>query len=150
MAVAACVPPISQLWRDLAHVPPRPFPTCDEAHPAIAVQNYTWYDPCPEGTDALEAGAYATLSSDPFAMNPVIGIGTGEDLLPNDDSGPLSSRKVCVSGSRNQVTQWLGSGESGTMITVTVYDRMVVMDPATSPRAIDVFLDGTLYRRVRW
>ena len=44
-AVAQCVPPITQLWRDLARVPPNPFPTCDEARPAIAVQNTTWYDP---------------------------------------------------------------------------------------------------------
>ena len=35
-AVAMCIPPITQLWRDLARVPPRPFPTCDEARPAIA------------------------------------------------------------------------------------------------------------------
>ena len=49
-AVAMCIPPITQLWRDLARLPPQPFPTCDEARPAIAVQNETWYDPCPAGT----------------------------------------------------------------------------------------------------
>ena len=55
-AVSQCVPPITQLWRDLARTPPRPFPTCDEARPAYAEQTTTYYDPCPEGTDALENG----------------------------------------------------------------------------------------------
>lgn len=150
MAVSACVPPISQLWRDLARTPPRPFPTCDEARPAVAIRNTSWYDPCPEGTVALEAGAYATLASDLYALSPVIGIGTGDDLAPTIDSGPLSSRKVCVSGPRSQVSTWLGSVDGGSMVMVTTYDRMVVMDPASSPRVIDVYVDGSLYRRVRW
>ena len=42
------------------------------------------------------------------------------------------------------------SATGGSMVTVTTYDRMVVMDPASSPRVVDVYVDGSLYRRVRW
>jgi hypothetical protein len=146
-AVSQCVPPITQLWRDLSRVPPRPFPTCDEARPAYAAQTYTYYDPCPEGTTALENGVYAIQQGSDAAI-PYVGIGAGDDLMPSIDV-TLGS-KVCVGRQVGQIGMFWGSGDSGTSALVNVYDRVAILDPATSPRVIDVYLDGTLYRRVRW
>ena len=148
MAVSACVPPISQLWRDLAHVPPRPFPTCDEARPAYALQNTTYYDPCPEGTIALENGLFAIQQGAPDGTVPSVGIGTGDGLYPTVDA--MLGSKVCVGQQTGQVGMSSGTGENATWMLVNVYDRMAVLDPATSPRVIDVYLDDALYRRVRW
>ena len=148
-AVAQCVPPITQLWRDLAHVPPRPFPTCDEARPAQAVQNTTWYDPCPDGTAALENGAYALQQGAPDTT-PLAGIGTGDGLFPDPVHDMLLGRKVCVGRQVGQVIATIGSGEGMSVQLVNVYDRIAVLDPATSPNVIDVYLNNALYRRVRW
>jgi len=144
-AVAQCVPPITQLWRDLSRG--RAFPTCDEARPAYAAQLTTYYDPCPEGTTALENGVFAIQQGSDAPM-PYIGMGTGDDLLPSMDV-TLGS-KVCVGRQVGQIGMFWGSADGGTSAFVNVYDRVAILDPATSPRVIDVFLDGVLYRRVRW
>ena len=146
-AVSQCVPPISQLWRDLAHVPPRPFPTCDEARPAYAAQNTTYYDPCPVGTTALDNGVYAIQHGSDVTI-PYVGIGAGDGLMPSIDVS-LGS-KVCVGRQVGQIGMYWGGGESASWALVNVYDRVAILDPATSPRVIDVYLDGVLYRRVRW
>jgi len=149
-AVAQCVPPISQLWRDLAHVPPRPFPTCDEARPAQAVQNTTYYDPCPDGTTALDTGVLALQQGMPDFSQPSVGIGSGDGLMPwNGDSFVLTS-KVCIGRQVGQTWVMTGSGDNSWGGFVNVYDRVAVLDPAMSPRVIDVYLNGGLYRRVRW
>lgn len=147
-AVAQCVPPITQLWRDLAHVPPRPFPTCDEARPAQAVQNTSYYDPCPDGTTALETGALALQQGMPDSTQPSVGIGDGDNQVLNGDY-TLGS-KVCVGRRVRQIWMSGGSGDNSWASNVNVYDRMALLDPAASPRVIDVYLNGALYRRVRW
>ena len=150
-AVTQCVPPITQLWRDLARVPPRPFPSCDEARPAIAVQNTTWYDPCPEGTSALEGGLYALQQGAPDASVPALGIGEGDNLQPwNGDNVVTLTSKVCVGRQLGQTFVQFGSGDNVSAAMVNVYDRVALLDPATSPRVIDVYLNNALYRRVRW
>lgn len=149
-AVAQCVPPITQLWRDLARVPPRPFPTCEEARPAIAIQNTTYYDPCPDGTTALEAGALALQQGMADGTQPAVGIGSGDNLAPNNGDGIFLGRKVCVGRPVGQVWVMTGSGDSSWAGYAGVYDRIAILDPATSPNVIDVYLDNTLYRRVRW
>lgn len=148
-AVAMCIPPITQLWRDLARIPPRPFPTCDEARPATAVQNTTWYDPCPDGTSALEDGAYGARQVDPTSA--YLGIGEGDNLQPTGGDNPfVLGSKVCVGRQVGQVSVQVGYGENVTSILANVYDRLALLDPATSPRVIDVYLNNALYRRVRW
>jgi len=149
-AVAMCIPPITQLWRDLARLPPQPFPTCDEARPAIAVQNETWYDPCPAGTTALDDGIYAVQQGAPDPAPAYLGIGEGDNLRPGDENGPVLGSKVCVGRAVGQVTVQVGFGENSFFVMANVYDRMAILDPATSPRVIDVFLNNALYRRVRW
>ncbi len=148
-AVGQCVPPISQLWRDLARVPPRPFPTCDEARPAMATQNETWYDRCPEGTLALEDGAYGAPQADQTSA--YLGIGEGDNLQPISGDNPfVLGSKVCVGRQVGQVSVQVGYGENATSVLANVYDRLALLDPATSPRVIDVYLNNALYRRVRW
>lgn len=149
-AVAQCVPPITQLWRDLSRVPPNPFPTCDEARPAIAVQNTTWYDPCPDGTAALDAGVFALQQGAPDTAVPSLGIGTGDELSPNPVDGVQLSAKVCVGRQIGQTSVQVGFGENASSVLVNVYDRVAILDPATSPQVIDVYLNNALYRRVRW
>lgn len=148
-AVAQCLPPISQLWRDLAHVPPRPFPTCDEARPAAAVQNTSYYDPCPDGTSALDSGGLALQQGMPDWSQPYVGIGNGDDITGPSGDNVLGS-KVCVGHQVGQTWTSTGSGDNMWSGYVALYDRVAVLDPATSPRVIDVYLNGALYRRVRW
>ena len=148
-AVTQCVPLIHQLWRDLAHIPPRPFPTCDEARPAAAVQNNSYYDPCPDGTTALEAGGFALQQGMPDWAQPLVGIGEGDDITgPNGDN--VLDSKVCVGRQVGQTWASSGSGDNSWSGYVGVYDRVAILDPATSPRVIDIYLNGALYRRVRW
>jgi hypothetical protein len=144
------VPPISQLWRDLAHIPPRPFPTCDEARPAVAVQNTTYYDPCPDGTTALDAGGLALQEGMPDGSQPAVGIGNGDNLAPNNGDGVFLSSKVCVGRPVGQVWVMTGSGDNSLGGFVNAYNRIVILDPAMSPNVIDVYLNNALYRRVRW
>lgn len=148
-AVAPCIPPIHQLWRDLAHIPPRPFPTCDEARPATAVQHTSYYDPCPDGTLALGVGDFALQQGTPDQVDPYAGIGSGDDIAgPNGDN--FLRRKVCVGRQVGQTWVWRGDADSGWSGFVGIYDRVAILDPAGSPRVIDVYLNGALYRRVRW
>ena len=147
-AIGQCVPPITQLWRDLTRF--RPFPTCDEARPAQAVQNTTWYDPCPDGTTSLDNGAFALQQGAPDTTPPLVGIGTGDSLKPDPVRDVVLGRKVCVGRQVGQVVASIGSGEDLSVQLVNVYDRIAILDPATSPNVIDVYLNNALYRRVRW
>ena len=149
-AVAQCVPPITQLWRDLAHVPPRPFPTCDEARPAIAVQNTTYYDPCPDGTAPLDAGVLALQRGMADGSQPAVGIGNGDGPAPTSGDGVFLGSKVCVGRQVSQAWVFTGSGDNSWAGFVNVYDRIAILDPAMSPNVIDVYLNNALYRRVRW
>jgi hypothetical protein len=149
-AVAQCVPPITQLWRDLAHVPPRPFPTCDEARPAYAAQNMTYYDPCPDGTSALDVGVLALQQGAPDGAPPEVGIGDSDGLTAPSGDGVLLGRKVCVGRRVGQAWVFTGRGDNSWSGYVDVYDRIAILDPATSPNVIDVYLNNALYRRVRW
>ena len=148
-AVSQCVPPIMQLWRDLAHVPPRPFPTCDEARPAVALQNTTYFDVCPDGTRALDSGALALQQGMPSGTGPAVGIGSGDNLISGGNEALLPS-KVCVGTQVGRMWLVTGTGDNSTAGYVNVYDRIAILDPATSPRVIDVYLNNALYRRVRW
>ena len=147
-ALSQCVPPITQLWRDLASF--HPFPTCDEAKPAIAIQGISLYDACPDGTTALPANSQAVVAgSDAY-----IGIGSGDGLASSTNSDGSSIQKVCVGKLLSSVTvggdSTGDSGGGGAPVDIGTYDRVVLLDPAWSPRVIDVYINGALYRRVRW
>jgi hypothetical protein len=158
MAVSECVPPISQLYRDLARG--RAFPTCDMAEGpsgrSYARQDVSYYDPCPEGTTALTQGAYAIQGTSApqggyyqGANRVYSGIGSGDELRMSGDDTGLPG-KVCVGTKVGDTTTVMGDGDSQSVIGAGVYDRVVMIDAQGSPRVIDVFIDDQLYRRVRW
>jgi hypothetical protein len=80
------------------------------------------------------------------------GIGEGDGMTPDwsgDSYIPLPS-KVCVGNKVGDTWVAVGSGDSSGTYAAGVYDRVVMLDPAASPNVIDVFVDSSLYRRVRW
>ena len=161
-AESECVPPIHQLWDDLAHF--RPFPSCDMATgpngQSYAKQGMSYYDPCPTGTTALSQDSFAIQGSPPpnndgWANQQTLhaGIGSGDGMSPGtgDNYTPLPG-KVCVGSLLGNTTvQTRNGGDNGeTTVQANTYDRVVMMSPQGSPRIIDVFIDNQLYRRVRW
>jgi hypothetical protein len=166
-AVSECVPPINQLFHDLARG--RSFPTCDLASApdnsggrSWAQQGMSYYDPCPEGTTALPSGSYAVQgTATPMPRYPwgnsgdalYTGIGDGDGLMPGSGVGdgysPLPG-KVCVGSKIGDTYVSMGSGDSYSAVSAGVYDRVVMLDAQGSPRIIDVFVNSSLYRRVRW
>jgi len=161
---AGCVPPIERLWQELLSF--HPFPTCVMQGPngkSWAQQGMSYYDPCPDGTTALSSGQMAIqgAASDSgrfFSSNDRTlrtGIGTGDDLTPGtgDNYAPLPG-KTCV-GQRLgsavvNVTTGTGDSSDSENYIADIYDRVVMLSPASSPRIIDVFIDDRLARRVRW
>lgn len=153
-AVSQCVPPIQQLWDDLAHF--RGFPTCDMSDgndgSAHATPVVNAYDPCPTGTSEAPAGAYivqGTGSSGSFTLagDPAVNLpgnqcdgGCGGNY---GNQGPLA----CV-GNPAGTYHAGGYGDDGGY-DVAVYNKVVWQQPK-SPRAIDVYVNNTLYKRVHW
>jgi hypothetical protein len=169
-AVSECVPPMQQLWAALHKTPPDPFPSCDMAGASYARQGISYYDPCPSGSTALDAGAYAiqaTSGVTPVSWSPDLsqnsaqvsaqivytGIGSGDGFTPrvsSDAVTPLPS-KICVGAQTGTTwTQVTDSDGNTTLQMVAMYDQVAVLSPAGSPRIIDVFIDHQLFRRVRW
>lgn len=148
-AVAECVDPINQLWDDLAHF--RPFPTCEMSGDSYAKPGYSYYDQCPNGTSALSDGTYAVQGGSPSPVQQVYaGIGEGDGVSGNWQSGGALPQKICVGNRLGQTITSIGSGEDSHTVPADVYDYVVAMDPQRSPRFIDVFVESTLFRRVRW
>ncbi|MDQ2735024.1 MAG: hypothetical protein M3Y55_08565, partial [Pseudomonadota bacterium] len=107
--------------------------------------------PCPEGTVALDAGVYALQQGAPDTSSPAFGIGAGDNLQPTGGENPIVlGSKVCVGRQVGQVSVSTGFGENSSSVLANVYDSVTLLDPATSPRVIDVYLNNALYRRVRW
>jgi hypothetical protein len=99
---------------------------------------------------ALDAGELALAQGMPDGTQPFVGIGSGDDLAPGDGDGAFLGRKVCVGRRVGQVWVVTGSGDNSNAGFANVYDRVAILDPATSPNVIDVYLNNALYRRVRW
>lgn len=127
---------------------------------SYALQGYNYYDPCPEGTSALGDGSYAVQGSSlpvrrgirGSAVNPAdlrLGIGEGEGVRFSFEDRMLPA-KVCVGNFVGNAFASKSDGWRSRTFTVGVYERVVLLDPANSPRIIDVYVNSTLYRRVRW
>lgn len=150
MAVSECVPPIRKLYRDLARG--KAFPTCamasapgTPAGKSWAQHGVSYYDQCPTGTIALEAGAYAMAAGVNNSYH--VGIGEGE-YRENDDPTTLPS-KVCVGKRIGDATLEV-SGADGWASTAGVFEHIVVLSPAPQRNHIDVYVDSTFLHRVRW
>lgn len=151
---AECRPPIYALWEALRKG--RPFPTCDLAGgpggDSYARQGSGFFDQCPEGTTALEAGV-AAVQQAPSAYldrsNPVyIGIGEGDNLWPSMDQ-PQLPPKVCVAGELGTATMPGATPEDGPY-QVKVFQQVVSVPAQGSGAYIDVFVNGQLFNRVRY
>jgi hypothetical protein len=157
-AVEECEPPIHRLWDHLRNG--HEFPTCDMAKDgnssAYAKLGFNFFDPCPPGTHPLARGERAVQATmgggmraawKPASVSEVrIGIGDGEGYSFSDRyAKPMPL--VCV-GSQIGMTSISPDGRS--WFRVSVYDRVTTLRPQASPRIIDVFMNDTLYRRIRW
>ena len=157
-ALKECEPPIHRLWDHLRNG--HEFPTCDIAKDgksiAYAKQGFNFFDPCPPGTRPLARGAQAVQATSSGGMRTAwklatvsevrTGIGDGEGYSFSDRyAKPMPL--VCV-GTHVGTTSVSPDGRS--WFRVAVYDRVTTLRPQASPRTIDVFMNDTLYRRIRW
>lgn len=160
-AVKECEPPINRLWKALNKRHPDPFPSCEEAKAqgSWAEKTTSWYDPCPEGTTALPAGSRAVRASDVdvsagyAALRPDAPVltGVGEGLQYTGAFDETRQAKVCV-GKQLGVAMATNQNGDGASVAgvVPCYDRIAMVDPATSPNAINVHVDSKLVRVVRY
>jgi hypothetical protein len=157
-AVKECEPPIHRLWNHLRDG--HEFPTCDTAKDgkssAYAKLGFNFFDPCPAGTRPLAQGERAVQATmgggvraawkSASVSDVLTGIGDGEGYSFSDRyARPMPL--VCVG---NQVATTSVSPDGRSWFRVSVYDRVTTLRPQASPRIIDVFMNDTLYRRIRW
>ncbi|MGJ7512718.1 hypothetical protein [Variovorax sp. GT1P44] len=163
------------MGRDLiegqAKDPKEPFPSCPEGAPATMQPAYRPYDQCPDGTKALEQEIQAVqlspnlfnqlaLASKPQPNRPwqndqpidvpagVIfqtGIGDG-----NGQNASTRTNKVCVGKQLGTLIFDTGTQEVPQTKTVIVYEQIATIEPAKSPRVVDVNIGPKLYRSVRY
>ncbi|MGB0126802.1 MAG: hypothetical protein WBP72_04120, partial [Rhodocyclaceae bacterium] len=170
-AVPECKGPIDRLEDHLRHG--GSFPTCQLSNGAgsasagtYARQNFTYYDPCPAGTSALAAGARGAAARDAqlrtarfdrhqtlWVAQFATGIGSGDGT--RGVGVALGGRglppKVCVGPRAGQAYAEIADADGSVQqVPVDLYDRVELLRPYASPRVIDVYVDNTLYQRVRW
>jgi hypothetical protein len=124
----------------------------------------SYYDACPSGTAAVGVGSYAAVGRPPSASEQAMippwapqafiltsgfvqGSGDGSGYSPNPDS--TMPTKVCAGSYLGQTTQVSGSGDGTESFTVNVYDRVVLIDPATDTFNINVMINNDLFRNIR-
>ena len=157
-AVKECEPPIRRLWDHLRDG--NEFPTCDMAKDgkasAFAKPGFNFFDPCPLGTRPLAQGKHAVQATmgggvraawkSASVSDVLTGIGDGEGYSFSDRyARPMPL--VCVG---NQIGMTSISPDGRSWFRVSVYDRVTMLRPQASPQIIDVFMNDTLYRRIRW
>ena len=162
---AECVPPITKLWDALSKVPPDPFPTCDFADgnggSSHAQQVFDAYDPCPDGTTAAASGTLLAEGTKNGQQNGWYNSISNFNITqpeqtsqPNNCDGDggcnawqYTTPRACV-GPLVGTYHVGGWGDDGGY-DVNVYSPVVWQQPQ-SPRAIDVYIDNKLYKRVHW
>jgi hypothetical protein len=128
---------------------------------SYARQTASYYDPCPAGTTELGQGTFALQSSPTRSGSNTstpthtgviyAGIGSGEGVTPGGaESGSALPAKICVGKKLGSTPTTLGNDDGQITVEAGVYDSVVRLNAHSSPRAIDVFVDDRLYRRVRW
>jgi hypothetical protein len=170
-AVPECKGPIDRLEEHLKKG--GSFPTCQLSNGAdsasagtYARQNFTYYDPCPAGTTALAPGARGAPARDAqlrptrfgtrqtlWVAQFVTGIGSGDGARFHGVGlgGRGLPPKVCVGAQSGQAYAEVPDAEGNVQaVPVALFDRVELLRPYDSPRVIDVYVDNTLYQRVRW
>lgn len=165
-----CKPPIERFLMEQARKPPEKKPTCEEAQPATMRFGMRAFDACPADTSALGQGVPAIqltpavykgmVNPDTRALNPMgmfqpftlpsdilvqTGIGEGEA------SGFMGAQgmKICVAKPLGMLAVKLGGSESSET-ELSVFEKIVTMAPALSPRVVDIFINDQLYRSTRY
>lgn len=164
-----CKPPIERFLMEQAKKPPEKKPTCEEGKPAVMKFGMRAFDACPEGTSTLGQGipaiqltseVYKSLMltdprSYPMGVYPALalppdvviqtGIGDGSAL------GFLGAQgmKTCVAKPLGVLSASL-NGPEASPTTLSVFERIVTMAPALSPRVVDIFINDQLYRSTRY
>jgi hypothetical protein len=160
MAVAQCVPPIQQLYRAIFKWRPDPFPTCTMSSGADsqAGGNYayvappSYYDACPANTTALPMGQSGAVGVG-YSMTGAVtaGIGDGSGYYPGFSGDPTAALpvKTCVGAPVGVAAAPVGPNPDDGMVNVTLYDRVVYVDPAATSFNINVIVNHQLFRNVR-
>lgn len=159
MAVAQCVPPIQQLYRAIFKWRPDPFPTCtmSSGNDSKSGGNYayvappSYYDACPANTAALPVGQSGAVGTGNMMTGVVTtGIGDGSGYFPGFGDGTTAlPTKTCVGAAVGMASVPAGSNWDDGMINVTLYDRVVYVDPAATSFNINVIVNNQLFRNVR-
>lgn len=153
-----CPPPIDQLYDDLRHG--RSFPTCDKSDgnddTSYATPTYAPFDPCPAGTSPAPAGSYVVQGT----SKGVNGWGQysynldGEAYQSAAENGYVDGESsgaglACVAGPVGSYSIYGSSRDDSTNTIVNVYSTVIWQQPK-NPNAIDVYINNTLWKRVRW
>ena len=173
-AVAECRPPIDKLFKCLSKRHPCKFPKCPQAGPGNeAKQLSDHYDPCflygegyeeaPKGylgetyvqakASSANLSKYAKRRAERRGYSNVQYNHNGTYKYYSEDYGwETAGSKACVRGKpkldRERVP--CSTEESGDCYrTVYVYDDIIWQEMQSS-RAIDVYIDGKIFRRVHW
>lgn len=165
-AVGECRPPIERLQQHLRRGDR--FPVCTmvggSQGNSYATLSHNLYDPRPSGTSELAAGQIAVLAS-PMTTLPASPYRSGAPttyvpvalhhayFARGEQSWGGNNRhdrdppvKVCVS--RFAGTQWISQGDDP--IEAQQYQTIYVQEAARSPEAMDVYVENSLWHRVRW
>jgi hypothetical protein len=144
--VAECVQPINQLYKDL--LKGKPFPSCDLADgndgTSYAKLVNDPFDPCPDGLAAVAADTW--VAEGVRNSKPASSYAEGYDLT----QGPKQSGdevRACVGKVTGAYRDT--STERDVYTKIMVYDE-VIWQKASSPRAIDVYIDNTFQHRVHY
>jgi hypothetical protein len=146
--IAQCVDPINKLYRDLRKG--RPFPTCDFADgndgTSYAQLVSDPYDICPQPLTPVAAGARVAEGQFKRVSKFDYLISGSDRISEGSNPDPLSY----LAGPRACVGKRLGQSQSDDYsYTFDVYDKVVWL-PAQTSRAIDIYIDNTLNKRVRF
>lgn len=152
---AECVPPIERLWRHLRRG--GSFPTCDmagspESGGSYIQQVFDPYDLCPSGLQPAPAGQWVGSRS-LLGLLPLGGLpADGNTARPAQSEASITSDHGDGLGPRACVGSLMGTtvegGSDDERITVYVYDAVQWLQPK-SPQAFDVYIDSSLFHRVR-
>lgn len=173
-AVPECRPPIDRLFKCLAKRHPCKFPKCPRAgNGNRAKQINDHYDPCELLGEGFKEAPIGFLAQT-YVRAKVSNSGlnkyekrkaekkgywdvrynlNGIDKSASQDGGEsFPASKACVKGTPKKIKEPIecSSDESGDCYrTIYAYDDLIWQEKQSS-RAIDIYIDGKIFRRVHW
>lgn len=169
MAEPQCRETIQKFIRGQSKKPKDPHPTCEEAQNTQMQIAMRPYDQCPSGTSALG------LDSEALMLQPALYVQLLQQIRPvpgrvweravlempagsttiytgigEGDQSAGGRNKVCVGNMLGPISFKAGTDEEPSVRTVSVYDQVTTIAPATAPRVMDIYVDQKLYRSTRF